>query len=565
MSRLRLNRFVLAFALQWLAVVSLTAQDLQPENAQNESIHGTVINSVTHEPIGRALVSSPDGRFATLTDSEGHFEFLSSAMCRSGNVGKPVCPTVLQVRKPGFIEEHAHWGTVIPRQDLVLSLQPEALIVGHVLLPSTEAPDQIQVELYQRQVRDGRAHWRMVTGTTTRSNGEFRFSELGAGSYKLFTSELLDRDPLSFSRGAQLFGYPPVYFPSTNDFGSADVIHVSAGQTFQAEMTIAKRPYYSIKIPVINAPTGTGLNVKVSVQGHEGPGFSLGYNFQNASVEGLLPDGTYTVEASTYGTAAVTGLLTFTVKGGPVMGVRMALTHDISIPVNVREEFTSPNELNSNSSTYQPFVHNREAQRGPGRYLNVQLESADEFGLNSFGGFVHSPAGSNDESLRIDNVKPGRYWVRVNSLRGYAASITSGGVDLRYEPLVVPAGGSVDPIEITMRDDWAEIECTVEGLTGNNNLVQVPGPQYSSAHVYLVPQPDSPGEFRDLWIPPDGELGTTRVPPGSYRVLAFDKQRSNLEYDDPDAMRVYDGKGQALQLQAGQKEHLRVQVISANE
>ncbi len=42
---------------------------------QPTTFRGTVVNSVTHAPIRRALVYSADNRFATLTDGEGHFEF----------------------------------------------------------------------------------------------------------------------------------------------------------------------------------------------------------------------------------------------------------------------------------------------------------------------------------------------------------------------------------------------------------------------------------------------------------------------------------------------------------
>src|SRR5207245_1794673 len=51
------------------------AQSTQAENNSSDTIHGIVVNSVTHEPLGRALVYSPDNRFATMTDGEGHFEF----------------------------------------------------------------------------------------------------------------------------------------------------------------------------------------------------------------------------------------------------------------------------------------------------------------------------------------------------------------------------------------------------------------------------------------------------------------------------------------------------------
>ena len=48
----------------------------QSTSENTDAIRGVVINSVTREPIGRALVFSPDNRFATMTNSEGRFEFL---------------------------------------------------------------------------------------------------------------------------------------------------------------------------------------------------------------------------------------------------------------------------------------------------------------------------------------------------------------------------------------------------------------------------------------------------------------------------------------------------------
>jgi len=39
------------------------------------SIHGTVLNRLTHEPISRALVYSTYQQYAMLTDDRGHFEF----------------------------------------------------------------------------------------------------------------------------------------------------------------------------------------------------------------------------------------------------------------------------------------------------------------------------------------------------------------------------------------------------------------------------------------------------------------------------------------------------------
>src|SRR6202022_3828379 len=103
-------------------------------------------------------------------------------------------------------------------KEVTIALVPEALIVGHIALPTSEAPDPIAVEIYRRQVQDGRARWESPGIARTKSNGEFRFAGLSAGTYKLLTHELLDRDPLTFNPRGQLFGYPPVYYPAAPAF-----------------------------------------------------------------------------------------------------------------------------------------------------------------------------------------------------------------------------------------------------------------------------------------------------------------------------------------------------------
>ena len=120
--------------------------------------------------------------------------------------------------------------------DITIALVPESLIVGRVNLPSSNQSDRITVQVYKRQVRDGRAFWAPGASATTRSNGEFRIANLMAGTYKIFTSELMDRDPITFDPRGQLYGYPPIYYPAATDFASASAITLEAGKTFQVEL-----------------------------------------------------------------------------------------------------------------------------------------------------------------------------------------------------------------------------------------------------------------------------------------------------------------------------------------
>jgi hypothetical protein len=586
--RLKIYLTLLLFA----SAAPAHAQSTQAEEKPADGIRGIVINSVTHEPIGRALVYSPDNRFATMTNSEGRFEFtLAQPEEGDGNKSAPAnsttmtqcvggsCttfssnagqsrPTQLMARKPGFLNDPngiQNLSHVPAGKETTISLTPEALVVGRVVLPSAEPSDEIQLEIYRRQVQDGRAHWISAGSVSTRSNGEFRFAELSAGSYKLLTREELDRDPLTFDPRGQQYGYPPVYFPNARDFDAAQTIQLTAGQIFQVDISLVKHAYYSIKVAVANAAENVrGLGIVVSAQGHRGPGYALGYNSRDQMIEGLLPDGNFTLEAASFGLNAASGQLNISVKGAAVEGPRMTLVPNGAISVNVQEEFTS----SENTSSERVAFERRETRRN----VYVRLEPADDFGQERGAG-MRNASGAADDSLVIEGVQPGRYWVRVDASRGFVASVTSGTTDLQHHLLVVGPGGSSAPIEITLRDSTAELDGTVEGMPGANASQGTPPPAIQSArmaadgsfgHVYCVPLPDSSGEFKDIGVAPDGKFGPRDLSPGTYRVLAFD-HREELEYRDPEAMRAYDAKGLLVRLVAGQKEHLQLPLIVNSE
>src|SRR5713226_5336686 len=408
---LRALSFAVALSCFFLTVKQGFGQGPPPENTETESIRGTVVNGVTHEAIGRALVFSPDNRFATMTDSEGHFEFTFPASSASGagsEPGQSNRPDTLMARKPGFLDDHNRASNLnAAGKELTISLTPEAMIVGRVALPSSDASDRIQVELYRRQVQDGRAHWVSAGLVTTRSNGEFRFADLSAGSYKLLTHELLDRDPLTFEPRGQLYGYPPVYYPAAPDFATASIVRLSPGETFQANVSPAKREYYPVKLGVTNAPAGLQVGIQIWPQGRAGPGYSLGYNTGDGLIEGSLPDGAYTVQVTTYGPNAMAGMSNITVRGSALSGPAVTLLPNSSIAVSVKEEFQHTETVPQGTLGFGGVRAVPENGRRP-NYLQVTLLPDAEFGFAP-GASLRPPTGPEDDSLVIENVQPGRY------------------------------------------------------------------------------------------------------------------------------------------------------------
>ncbi len=611
----RLDHALVSFASQrsagfagnqkWLLVSSVllvalivsrqAAGQAASDNAQRNSIRGVVVNSVTHEPVGRALVHSPDNRFATLTDDQGRFEFAlpeatSAVPDSTGNTTYSIngldyigasyanFPWMLAARKPGFLGLEPRtqiWdgAPVVEGKDVTVTLVPEARIVGRVVLPTPNASERITVELYHRHIVQGRSQWAWEKNVAARSNGEFRFADLEAGTYKLLTGELMDRDPLTVDPRGPIFGYPPVYFPNALDFHSAGEIQLAAGTTFQAELSPVRQPYYPVKVPVTNGPTDNELMVSVSVQGRKGPGFELGYNPRDQRIEGSLPNGTYVVEALSQGELAATGSTTITVKNAALEATPMALMSTGSVHIEAKLEFKPDPETNSqneNANEHLPSEVQPSVQ-GRGQNFSVMLEPVDELMRPEMPNGPSEVMQTND-TMMFSHVPPGRYWVRINATRGYAAALTSGEVDLLRRPLTVGPGSNLK-VNVTLREDGAEISGSVEGGSGPPAVGYRPttmtfigrfSPQ-TGAHIYCIPLPESTGQFREGGVQTDGKFVVQQIPPGSYRVLAFDRQKLDLEYNSSEAMRAYEGKGQVVRLSAGQKENITLQVISTSE
>jgi hypothetical protein len=549
-----------------------SAQGRKSEREDSYTIRGTVVNSVTHAAIGHALVYSTDNRFAKMTDDQGHFEFKvplheteqtrpSGPVAGSGFSSLSVVPQggttyfsiFFMARKLGYLQrENGEEGTQVElgaSSEMTISLMPEALITGHVNLPTNDGTDKIQVEIYRREVQDGRAHWVSAGTTQTRANGEFRFANLRAGDYKLFTNELLDQDLLTFDPRGQLYGYPPVYYPAAADFEDASIVHLKTGETFPASLTPSRREYYPVKVNVMNSALGAGYNTTVGLQGHRGPGYSLGYDQNENTIQGMLPTGNYTVEVVKYGENSATGKLNLSVNGAAVDGPSLTLVPSNSIEVRLKDERTK----------------SANAQPGLLRNFGVMLVPRDEFGAPSPVG-IQPPKNPEDETIVFTNVSPGSYWVRAGETPwGYMAAVSSGGNDLLRQPLVVGFGAATPPIEITIRDDGAQINGNVEDWRKEERPAVIHGFSRSGAVVVFLPTAGSTGQFRQTWISSNGDFNLPQVPPGEYRAIAFDHRPEDLEYESAEAMQKYQSKGQLLRVAAGQNEHLRLALNSGSE
>ena len=141
-----------------LGRATLAAQDAA---SQAYPVHGTVVDSITHQPIARALVDSHQ-QGTVLTDNDGHFEFHLPA----GSIS-------FMVRRPGYEpmrnEFRDHTVRVGPNMpELTFTLTPEALITGQITLSTADPADGIRVMAYHKHLVNGHPQWAIQNMATTK-------------------------------------------------------------------------------------------------------------------------------------------------------------------------------------------------------------------------------------------------------------------------------------------------------------------------------------------------------------------------------------------------------------
>jgi hypothetical protein len=548
-----------------IVAVTVMGTPVRAQDEQVITLRGQVLNSVTKEPVPHALVTVMGEQYAMFSDDEGRYEFQIHSNAKNGLVSGMGSPgggvfvnRLVTARKPGYLDsQRTARSTTRPRStqetssDMTIYLVPEALLVGHVDVPGSEGEVRIPCELYRKEMRGGRQFWSPSGSSTTWGNGECRFSDLSEGVYKMITREQMDRDSLAQVPGGPLFGYPPVYYPNTTDFSAAGDIAVKAGQTVQVNLSVTRHAYYPVRLGTQNAPLGQPVTLTVWPMGHWGPGWSLGYNPAEQTIEGMLPSGNYTVEAYSRGEPGATGIANFSVKGAPVEGPGLMFVPNASIAITVRREYYANRSASDNSGSGSAVW------RGTAN-IHIALSALDESGAPQ--DVQARPVdGSQGREYTIPSVRPGRYRVDVTvPSGGYAAAIESGGKDLMHQPLVVPLGGAVPPIEVTTRDDGAEVDGSVTDSSGNG--ASVSATQAVAQHfIYLVPANGAQGEM--TVSRENGNFSFSQIPPGDYFVLAFAEQQEDLGNGNGPLPPELQAKAQAVHLEEGQKVNLTLHVV----
>ena len=557
-----LSRFALCILLFiFFFCLSARTQDESGNNAGAQSktyeVHGTVINSVTQEPIARALVTiAGQDSSAMLTDSDGHFSFAGITTGRH----------VLQVRRPGFFSpgmgryEFKPITVGASTGDITLSLEPAGTITGQVTLSTSDSPDDIRVQLMRRDIQEGRARWDQAGSKTINSDGTFRFGNLQPGEYKLYIASSIDPD-LGNSHAPVRLGFSSAWYPQEDDSGEASSLKIHPGQQISAQLMLSRTSFFSVTIPVANRSI-QGLNFQVLDENGRITDMPVTYVARLQKLHSYLPAGNYTIMAQSYMPNYGFGSLPITVRDAPLQTQPLAVLPIQPIPVTIHKDFSS-------SSTGGPMIVGVENGKRFefSRDINLMLFSLT--GIQGIGGNLrHDPADPDPTSWMLDHVPPGRYWVMAYPNQGYVSSITVGGTNLASEPLSVGPGGASAPIEIYLENNTAILSVRIadgaapartppQSYFMSGNSLEAP-----LGYLYLIPQ------FATASVIPQARpLQQTQtisgLQPGTYQVFALDRPL-NIEYHNPQAREALAGKGQTITIEPNGTAHVDLDIISAD-
>jgi len=536
----------------------------QPEiPATVEHLEAVVVNSLDGRPVARVLVTSPDRRMAVLTDSQGRFSFnLRRPVPSQGDAStfsswppgpastlqNQTMPLQFMVRKPGYIN-----GNVLlhvpaakpdaPEPPLQLTIVPAATLTGHLDPDSGDPPEHVSVQLRRKQIQDGAAVWTPNGGASVDSRGQFRFANLEPGDYKLLAPAVAPR--LRDHAPDSVTGFRPAFYSNADTLAAAQTIHLGAGDSAIANLAFRSATFYHVTIPVTGLPENAGFGVQLQPQID---GLYLSINQGIAS--GYLPSGAYDLQltANLPGIAANTlptqlsASVHLHIAGRAVQMEPIALHPGLELPIFVRRELTNP------ADTDQQYPSSL--------WVNLQPDDPSAYAPQ----MAPITPGKGDSGLKIENLTRGTFRVNVAPSFGYAAAVTSGATDLLREPLRVPAGSVPQPIEITLRDDFATLTIHVPA----GDPAQPPQPPDSDAsQVFLLVIPLDRLESQSFVVswPATGQNQYTlpQQPPGRYLVLASHRQLAqNIEFRNEDVLRDLLSKGAVVTLSPSQKADVQV-------
>jgi hypothetical protein len=545
-------------------LAGFSGQLQQSSNTETYTLAGTVVNSVTGEPIPGAWVrESLGGGRAVRAGADGKFEFADV----------PAGTTILSAAKPGYFEVNAG-NRSLPAASVVvgpnmggvlLKLVPEGIIFGRISGEDGEPVEGLQVQVLAQQVRNGKGTREAVGTATTDDEGQFRVAELPRGKYFVSAGAFNQGEATEKSFDAMLVGYGTVFYPGVTDFSAAIPLEIAPGKHAELNMKMVRRQVYRVSGTVSGLPNGQGaILLAMDSDGQNIGQFPVDATSGKFVAEGLPGGACVLLAMSQSGDAPQPHVGSVALQlTSDVTGVRLQLAPTVVVFAYLHVEKTR----NENSSQSEA------SDNAFSRFSQFAAATGSEFGVPTLQAvpaamivlaprreslqqaqFGFEASGDPDATiLEAQGVFPGEYNVMITPTGAYyVESAKAGSVNLLEQDLVIAAGAMPPPLEIVLRDDGASLAVNAvrDGVRVAGTVIVIP-----DGGLKLLQS-----EMTDA----NGMVQFNNLAPGHYRVVALEDE-SEAEFQSADFQRKYALQGQEITLAPNQKASLSMELAGVAE
>jgi hypothetical protein len=512
------------------------------------TLYGRVINTATGLPVPRALVRF--NQRAMLADNEGRFRF------------DQVTDTTinLQAIKPGYsmTTDPSDPGSQSLQTASIggpvdLRLYPEAILTGNISTPDGAPLSQIVVMARRSIYDESGHHWTIAGQAQTDRHGDFRIP-VPAGDYKLETRYV----PRNLGTPEAIL---PVILPAASGDTRTQAVHLRPGQELHFDIRPPIRPTYPVAIIVESSSSERGFPT-VTARSSDGTSFNVGMGNRGPEPRSpdqsgpnrtsvTLPAGTYTLSAriqsrDTNETAEARVNVT---RNADSSGATLRFTPTPTIPVEliVDSDATSDNTQGSvSNSSNTSTTTSASSQNLPKlNQFGLVLQRIDPVSDDDI-----TTAGLSGPNSSSFAASPGAYRLIARTAgRWYIRSATYGSTDLARDPFTLSTGGAAATIRIVVTNLTGSLQGTVL-LNG------VPSPSW----VYLIPNSPEIPSVITLHSGSSGNLNGPYVPPGSYRVIAFER-RHYSDFSNPQSLAPFSKYIQTITVGSGSSSSVYLNAV----